>query len=92
MISPLLILPFIENAFKHDIGDSSGWITIDLQVIKNQLFLNVENSCPPIVYQKSGGLALNNVKRRLDLIYPGQHTLNIELTNEAFAVELKINL
>lgn len=92
MISPLLILPFIENAFKHGIGDSSGWITIDLQVIKNQLFLKVENSCPPIVYQKNGGLGLNNVKRRLDLIYPGQHTLNIELTHETFAVELKINL
>ncbi|MDP9076574.1 MAG: histidine kinase [Bacteroidota bacterium] len=92
MVAPLLLLPFIENAFKHGIGDSSGWITIDLQVIKDQLFLKVENNCQELLEEKSGGLGLNNVKRRLELIYPGNYLLDIEQTNETFAVDLKINL
>ncbi|MBB6107638.1 Histidine kinase [Mucilaginibacter lappiensis] len=92
MVSPLLLLPFIENAFKHGIGNSSGWITIDLQVIRNQLFLKVENSYTPSIPNKGGGLGLYNVKRRLDLIYPNAYLLNIEQTNETFAVELKISL
>jgi len=92
MVAPLLLLPFIENAFKHGIGDSSGWITIDLQVINNQLFLKVENSCTPLAPKNPGGLGLSNVKRRLELIYPNNYLLNIEQTTEIFAVELKINL
>lgn len=80
MISPLLLLPFIENAFKHGIGDNSGWITIDLQVIVNRLFLKVENSCSVVSNKKDeGGLGLNNVKRRLELIYPGSYNLQLNM-------------
>ncbi|MET4014843.1 two-component system LytT family sensor kinase [Mucilaginibacter sp. UYP25] len=93
IISPLLLLPFIENAFKHGIGDNSGWITVDLQVVGNRLFLKVENSCPVVLGKKEeGGLGLTNVKRRLELIYPGGYDLNIEQAAEIFAVELKIDL
>jgi len=92
MVAPLLLLPFIENAFKHGIRDGSGWITIDLQVIGNQLFLKVENSFTPLKQTEGGGLGLNNVKRRLELTYPDDYLLNIEQTNEIFAVELRISL
>src|SRR3569833_2876902 len=65
MIAPLLLLPFIENAFKHGIGDNPGWITINLKVTGSKLFLKVENSCGATGKSTATGLGLQNVKRRL---------------------------
>jgi two-component system LytT family sensor kinase len=92
MIAPLLLLPFVENAFKHGIEDNAGWITIDLKVSGNKLFLKVENSCSPPLKVKSKGLGLSNVKRRLELTYPDQYELRINQNNETFDVELKLDL
>jgi two-component system LytT family sensor kinase len=92
MIAPLLLLPFIENAFKHGIADDSGWITISLKVAGSKLFLKVENSYPAHTKLKTGGLGLSNVKRRLELIYPGKYELNINKNNDFFEVDLKLDL
>lgn len=92
LIAPLLLLPFIENAFKHSIENSSGWITINLNVINNRLFLKVDNSCAKDLKTKDKGIGLNNVKRRLELIYPKQYELSINDTTEIFSVDLKLNL
>jgi two-component system LytT family sensor kinase len=89
-ISPLLLLPFVENAFKHGIEDSSGWITIDLKVDGNYLYLKVENSYPIPAKVKKMGLGLANVKRRLELAYPGRHELNISQNGEIYLVELTL--
>jgi two-component system LytT family sensor kinase len=92
MIAPLLLLPFVENAFKHGIEDDAGWITINLKVAENRLFLKVENSCMPVTRQKGNGLGLSNVKRRLELSYPESHELAINKTDGVFEVELQIDI
>lgn len=92
MIAPLLLLPFIENAFKHGIGDNPGWITINLKVTGSKLFLKVENSCGTTGKSTATGLGLQNVKRRLELMYPGAYELHITNNTDFFEVDLKLDL
>jgi two-component system LytT family sensor kinase len=92
MIAPLLLLPFVENAFKHGLAEDTGWITINLKVMDCRLFLKVENSYPANVKKSSHGLGLNNVKRRLDLTYPGKYELQLNQNNEIFEADLKLDL
>ncbi|WCT13097.1 sensor histidine kinase [Mucilaginibacter jinjuensis] len=92
LIAPLILLPFVENAFKHGISNNSGWITININVVQNRLFLNVENSCPINSQISRGGLGLNNVKRRLELTYPGKYDLQVSPQTEVFEVTLKLYL
>ncbi|MDN5283839.1 MAG: Histidine kinase [Mucilaginibacter sp.] len=93
LIAPLLLLPFIENAFKHGVEKNEGWVTIDLKVNEKRLYLKVENSFKETAGQRHhGGMGLKNVKRRLALIYPSHHQLNIEHDNNIYQVDLKIDL
>jgi len=92
LIAPLLLLPFVENAFKHGIEDDSGWVTINLKVTGNRLFLKVENSCAAVSKQKGKGMGLGNVKRRLELTYPGSYELTINQTTGTFEAELELDL
>jgi LytS/YehU family sensor histidine kinase len=91
-IAPLLLIPFVENAFKHGISYShASTIHIHIKVFEKILTLYVEN---PVVENNSfaGGLGLRNVKRRLELLYPGHHTLGIEQKDHLNIVNLKIDL
>jgi two-component system LytT family sensor kinase len=92
LISPLLLLPFVENAFKHGIEDNSGWITINLKVISARLYLKVENSCAIVSKQKGKGVGLSNVKRRLELTYPNNYVLKINQNSGVFEAELEIDI
>ncbi len=92
MIAPLILLPFIENAFKHSISDAKGWITININITQKLLLLSVENSFVPGSQNKAGGLGLQNVKRRLELTYPGKYELNLCAEQEVFAISLKLEL
>lgn len=92
MIAPLLLLPFVENAFKHGIEEGKGWITITLKVTGERLFLKVENSYPQNAKQSGHGLGLKNVKRRLDLSYPGGYELQLDKSNGVFEADLKLDL
>jgi len=92
LIAPLILLPFVENAFKHGISNGNGWITININAVQNRLFLNVENSYPLSLQTNRGGLGLNNVKRRLELTYPGKYDLQILPQHEVFEVALKLYL
>ncbi|WP_394748970.1 sensor histidine kinase [Spongiimicrobium salis] len=96
-ISPMLLLPIIENAFKH--GQSSQGYRIHVQShIEHDTTLNfsVENSISnenrQKKYTESSGIGLANVKRRLELIYPNRHLLDIICQNSKFTVHLKIQL
>lgn len=84
LIEPMLIIPFVENAFKHGIGMiESPVIDIKLQNGHERVSLIVKNkiSDAPIEEKDgSSGIGLKNVRRRLELLYPGRHTL--ELTDE----------
>ena len=94
MIAPLLLLPFIENAFKHGLAEDTGWIAIDLTVTGNQLHLKVENSYLPATRPATtrSGIGLVNVRRRLDLTYPNHHTLSLTPHNDIFEANLTIDL
>ncbi|MGV4415125.1 sensor histidine kinase [Chryseobacterium sp. T1] len=90
-ISPMLLVPFVENAFKH--GDfNSGELTIDLKEINNVLNFRIENRKRQGSKDHTSGIGIGNVKKRLALIYPNKHELNISDNQNSFVVELKIEL
>lgn len=91
-IAPLLLLPFVENAFKHGIEEGSGWITINLNYLNGHLFFKVENSCIAKAVPAKSGIGLANVQKRLELLYPGKYSLNLTKNDESFEAELKIDL
>ncbi|MCK5469432.1 MAG: histidine kinase, partial [Cyclobacteriaceae bacterium] len=92
MIAPMILIPFIENSFKHSkIEDiENGWIKLKIENIDNQLMFSIVNSMPKDNYTKDkiGGVGLENVKRRLELLYPKSHKLNLESTKHEFSVKL----
>lgn len=95
-IAPMIFVPFVENAFKHGvlIGRSSS-ITITIAVHHKQLAFSCENQSYRFVKKMdddSGGIGLDNVKRRLELMYPDNHELVIRNDHDQYSVELKINL
>ncbi|MBB3698599.1 histidine kinase [Flammeovirga yaeyamensis] len=94
-VAPLLFAPFIENAFKHSHIENhlEGWIKLSLKVDdEGEIHFKLSNSIPKktISKDKQGGIGLENVKKRLNLQYKHQHTLNIEKQLDAFHVELHI--
>jgi len=96
MISPLLLIPFVENSFKH--GTSRmlihPWVKLDIYVERDFLEFKISNNKPE--QQSNGlgkkGIGLNNVKKRLDLLYPATHTLNIVENEMSFDVFLRVKL
>lgn len=91
-IAPLLLIPFIENAFQHGISFSvPSHVDIRLRVEEKQLRLNVSNTIAPNS-KKGNGVGLLNTQNRLQLMYKGQHQLIIKKGNNYFYVELFIYL
>jgi two-component system LytT family sensor kinase len=95
-IEPMLLIPFVENAFKHGTGFiGNAQIDIELRAEKNILYFRVSNRYDPAsveIKDKASGIGLVNVQRRLELLHPGQHKLDITRDNCIFTVLLKINL
>jgi LytS/YehU family sensor histidine kinase len=94
-IAPLILLPFIENSFKHGAGNNrtNPKIKIRLAVANNCLRLQVINSVPGEKQNDKDlgeGIGLKNVRRRLELIYPNSHSLNIQEREKEFEVNLEI--
>jgi sensor histidine kinase YesM len=97
-IAPLILLPFVENAFKHGISKDikSPWINIDSTLQDNQLVFMIENSKTsqtdhdPAGYTQ--GIGLQNVNKRLAILYPGAYELDINDTDNIFKVELNLEL
>ena len=93
-IAPLILLPFVENAFKHGAGESRfrSFININLTLQKGRLhFVIINSKSEDGVNIKPENIGLNNIRRQLELLYPG-HILEIENGNTTFTVSLKINL
>ena len=95
-IAPMILLPFIENSFKHGVGNQSKevWIVIHLSQTEKYLSFKVSNSK---IHQdqkrqssESGGIGLENVKKRLQLLYPEGYSLEIEPLPDRYSVILKI--
>jgi two-component system LytT family sensor kinase len=93
MIPPLLLIPFVENAAKHgQAADGSSYIFLELEITEKKLSFYIENSRTKQPINDQNGLGLNNIKRRLDLLYPGKHELKIIDLKETYSVNLKITL
>ncbi|MEJ7586827.1 MAG: histidine kinase [Ferruginibacter sp.] len=95
-IEPMLLVPFVENAFKHGTGMiEHAQIIIELSAEKNNLQFRVQNKYNPSsgeIKDKASGIGLVNVQRRLELLYHGNHSLLIERNNHLFTVSLQILL
>lgn len=89
-IAPMLLIPFVENSFKHG-GIVNGFLSIDIDVktTKNQLLFCVSNTVQDDI-KSSGGIGLKNIEKRLNMLYPNKHELEIKQDNTTFSVALKI--
>jgi len=94
-IAPLLLIPFVENAFKHGVGsEGDGYIHLDFCLNGDELHFQIEN---PILrkeesWKKHPGIGLDNVKKRLKMLYPDRHRLDISDSEGKFKVQLTIRL
>jgi two-component system, LytTR family, sensor kinase len=96
-IAPLLLLPFVENSFKHGLksGAENAFATIDIEISGTVLHFNIKNTKgnkSTINETHYKGIGIENVRKRLDLIYPDEYIFKITETDSAFEVDLKINL
>lgn len=93
-IAPLVLLPFFENSFKHGNLENleKGRLKAILTTDENEIFFSIENSKPETEYTKDkvGGVGLVNVERRLELLYPKRHILNISNEPGLYKIELRI--
>lgn len=101
-IAPLLFLPFIENSFKHGIATQLGrkFVHIDMKIDDDDIQFEINNNkgtkanqnTLPQTNKISGGIGLGNIQKRLRLLYPDHHRLEIKDTNDHYSVKLKLNL
>jgi len=94
-IEPLLFLPLIENAFEHSLQKvlSNKWVKLALAVDEDELIFQAANPVVTITPRaQEGGIGLNNVRKRLQLLYPHRHQLTVHQADEVFTVTLTIQL
>lgn len=94
-IAPMLFISFIENAFKYSRieENENAYVAIRIQYANNTLHFNIENSKPSENTPLAGsGTGIKNVKHRLNIIYPGKHTLKIEENKDKYNVALSIEI
>ncbi|MDB5155365.1 MAG: Histidine kinase [Mucilaginibacter sp.] len=96
-IEPMLLIPFVENAFKHGIGMiENPVININISFDADNCLLRfkVENTVSPLDMSKdsNSGIGISNVQRRLAILHPGKHQLDIVNQNNTFIIDLSINL
>jgi hypothetical protein len=94
-IAPLLLLPLVENSFKHGIANSlqQSWIRVDVSRQEDNFSIKIENSLEEKKQRphvQNGGIGLKNVQKRLELIYPGTHEFKIIEEPHSYLVVLKI--
>lgn len=93
-IVPLILIPFVENAFKHGVSDAekSSWVKVKLESDQESLTLIVENSIITKQHsdQDKSGFGLENVRKRLNLSFPDAYELTIKADDKVFRVHLKL--
>lgn len=97
MLPPLLFIPFVENAVKHNPdSEHESYVYLSFKVWQNELAFECENSIPMNQQEesiaKTGGLGLKNIKRRLELLYPDRYSLEIEENEISYKVSLHLTL
>jgi two-component system sensor histidine kinase AlgZ len=93
-IAPLLILPFLENAFKHGTSErlDENWLSMDISVHRSIVRCKIANSKNDDVPFRETGIGIQNVKKRLRFLYPGRHELKIADEGAFFVVSLMVEL
>ena len=95
IIAPLILIPFVENSFKHGISSQNrSEIIIELKTIENKVDFNICNTINKLRINRndeSSGFGLKNVKKRLNLIYPNKHQLKINIEDNFYTVSLAID-
>lgn len=93
-IAPLLMLPFLENAFKHGASEQTEkpWMGIDISVKHDALRFKIANSKNEYGYHSSNGIGIENVKKRLQFIYPDRYELKINDEGDFFVVSMLVKL
>jgi LytS/YehU family sensor histidine kinase len=92
-IEPLLLIPFVENAFKHisHKTNEKNYVKLDMERSNGHFVFTIENSKDiERTTEMHGGIGLTNVKRRLELLYPGKHELEISNDSNRYKVNLKL--
>lgn len=97
VIAPLILITFLENAFKHGVSSSTKntWIKASIKVEGDSLLYQVSNSKiqqSNKTFTEASGIGLKNVRRRLELSYPDNYELQIDDTETKFVVQLKLNM
>ncbi|MDH5610358.1 MAG: histidine kinase [Cyclobacteriaceae bacterium] len=96
LVAPMIMLPFIENAFKHGVSaKAESQIVILIRTEENRLLLDVKNHSfqhTGLKLEETSGIGHNNTRRRLELIYPGQYTLDIHDSGTQYHVSLTLVL
>lgn len=96
-ISPLILLTFVENAFKHGVINETekAVIRMNLQTTKKQIVFSIENTKPQNETARRSDksqIGLENVRKQLDLLYPKKHQLEIDETQKSFVVKLALTV
>ena len=92
-VPPLLFIPFVENAVKHNPdSDNLSYVHIYFALRGRELSFRCENSKPPVPVKREGGIGLANVRRRLDLLYGPGYTLQIKDLATTYSVNLHLSL
>ena len=95
-IAPLLMIPFVENSFKHGASQvlDHPWVRLQIHAAGDQLDFRLSNNRPPAETTGNGksGIGLKNIRQRLDLLYPNRYRLEIDSTGNVFSVRLLVPL
>jgi len=95
-IAPMLFLPLVENAYKHaTVKEGENIILIEIDIGDGDLRFVIDNEYDPALLPltpSTGGIGLNIVRRRLELIYPGNHTFIVSRENKRYRIELELRL
>ena len=93
-VAPLMLLPFIENCFKHGISNilDQPWLSLHVTIEDRTMTMKLLNSKPARPSHRTPGIGIDNVRKRLALLYPGKHELVINEEEEVFIVILKLEL
>jgi hypothetical protein len=93
-VTPLLLLPLVENAFKHGVSETreDAWVSIRIELLRQTLHIDIRNSlAPKNARDDRKGIGLENVRRQLELLYPNRHQLHTESSTDTFTLRLHIH-
>ena len=95
-IAPLLLLPFVENCFKHGTSNmlQNPWINLTVELRDTTLVMKLMNGKTPDTKSEQGkeGIGIKNVRKRLELLYKDKYELQVRGDEEVFVVDLKVKL